>query len=299
MAMLSKSLRNLLEKTVKEGRERAEAGAKSALDALAVPHREPFAHLSPEERELRNRLRAHGRQLGDHRHHKTGEHDIHHLLAECAYEHWHRMLFARFLAENHLLMHPEGVAVTLEECAELALEEGAANAWEQAGRYAACMLPQIFRPDNPALRVPLAPEHQQELERLLATLPTEIFISSDSLGWVYQFWQSQRKEEINRSGKKIGAEELPAVTQLFTEPYMVQFLLHNTLGAWWMGRHPGEPLLAPDCQGAENPGPLLRFRAFPGGSLPDHGELQDAGGGPAPRGSRRRRAPGQSFRPGD
>ena len=30
--------------------------------------------------------------------------------------------FARFLAENHLLMHPDGVAVSLEECEELAKE---------------------------------------------------------------------------------------------------------------------------------------------------------------------------------
>lgn len=245
MATLNKPLRGLLEKTVKEARERAEAGAKAALEALAVPHRELFAHLSPEERELRNRLRAHGRQLGDHRNPKTGEHDIHHLVAECAYEHWHRMLFARFLAENDLLMHPEGVAVTLEECAELAPEEGAANAWELAGRYAARMLPQIFRPDHPGLQLTLAPEHQQELERLLATLPVEVFTAEDSLGWVYQFWQSKRKEEINKSEVRIGAEELPAVTQLFTEPYMVQFLLHNTLGAWWVGRHPGEPLPIP------------------------------------------------------
>ena len=37
-------------------------------------------------------------------------------------------------------------------------------------------------------------------------------------------------------GVKIGADELPAVTQLFTEPYMVRFLLHNTLGAWWAGK---------------------------------------------------------------
>ena len=35
---------------------------------------------------------------------------------------------------------------------------------------------------------------------------------------------------------KIGADELPAVTQLFTEDYMVLFLLENTLGAWWAGK---------------------------------------------------------------
>src|SRR5690606_13509421 len=43
-------------------------------------------------------------------------------------------------------------------------------------------------------------------------------------------------DEVNRSEKKIGADELPAVTQLFTEDYMVLFLLHNTLGAWWAGK---------------------------------------------------------------
>jgi hypothetical protein len=41
---------------------------------------------------------------------------------------------------------------------------------------------------------------------------------------------------VNEAQVKIGANELPAVTQLFTEPYMVKFLLHNTLGAWWAGK---------------------------------------------------------------
>ncbi|MCL2825373.1 MAG: BREX-1 system adenine-specific DNA-methyltransferase PglX, partial [Polyangiaceae bacterium] len=62
-----------------------------------------------------------------------------------------------------------------------------------------------------------------------------VFIADDSLGWVYQFWQVELKDAINASEKKIGADELPAVTQLFTEDYMVQFLLHNTIGAWWAG----------------------------------------------------------------
>src|SRR3954466_4850572 len=48
--------------------------------------------------------------------------------------------------------------------------------------------------------------------------------------------QSDKKDEINDSEVKIGADELPAVTQLFTEDYMVEFLLHNTLGAWWVGK---------------------------------------------------------------
>jgi hypothetical protein len=160
-------------------------------------------------------------------------------VEEVAYQHWHRMLFSRFLAENGLLMYPEGttyVAVTLDECEDLAQEEGATNGWELASRFAARMLPQIFRPDSPVFRLVLPPEHQHRLERLVADLPVEVFLASDSLGWVYQFWQAKRKEEVNRSEVKIGALELPAVTQLFTEPYMVSFLLDNALGAWWAGR---------------------------------------------------------------
>ena len=63
-----------------------------------------------------------------------------------------------------------------------------------------------------------------------------MFTAPDSLGWTYQFWQADRKDEVNRQGGKIGADELPAVTQLFTEHYMVLFLLHNTIGAWRAGR---------------------------------------------------------------
>ena len=75
------------------------------------------------------------------------------------------------------------------------------------------------------------------MEQLLADLPVEVFTASDSLGWVYQFWQAKKKDEVNASEVKIGARELPAVTQLFTEPYMVSFLLDNSLGAWWAARH--------------------------------------------------------------
>ena len=222
MASLPNSQRRQLEKAVVEARDVAEAGAKAALERLAVGRAEPFPEMSAGHGELRTLLRAHGHQLGDPRH-ETGEQELTHLIAECAYEHWHRMLFARFLAENQLLIHSElGVPVTLAECEELARVTGENDSWALAGRFAARMLPAIFRPGDPVLRVRLAPEHQQQLEKLLAALQADVFTAGDALGWVYQFWQTKRKKEVNQSGRKIGADELPAVTQLFTEPYMVQ-----------------------------------------------------------------------------
>lgn len=246
MASLSRDLRRQLEKTIagENGARRiAEAGAEQSLKRLAVDRHEPHTSLTPDERGLRNQLRAHGRQLGDVRDSQRGTQTIAHLKQAVAYEHWHRMLFARFLAENDLLLHPEhGVALSLDEVKELAL--GLRRDWiEIAAEYAQRMLlREVFRPDDPALRVPLPPETRLELEGKLNSLPREIFLADDSLGWVYQFWQRDAKDQVNRSEVKIGADELAPVTQLFTEDYMVLFLLENTLGAWWTARR-GAPEL--------------------------------------------------------
>jgi hypothetical protein len=238
MPALASDLRRDLEKVVKEARAVAERGAKAALESLTVHEAKSGGHLDEAGRKLRSRLRALAKQLGDKRE-ASGAQQIARLVRACAYEHWHRMLFARFLAENDLLIHPEHkVAVTLEEVEELAREEGV-DQWELASRYSERMLPQIFRRDDPLLGVALPRERRLELEALLESLPVETLQADDALGWTYQFWQSAEKDAVNnrvKSGEKITGETLPAVTQLFTEHYMVQFLLHNTIGAWHAGK---------------------------------------------------------------
>lgn len=239
MNTLPIELRNQLERTIVKAREVAETGATSALQANAVHHYEPFSSMLAGQRAARNRLRARGRQLGDRRDQGRGTQAIDRLVHECAYEHWHRMLFARFLAENGLLIEPgSSVAITIVECAELAREQRM-DPWALAGRFAQRMLPRIFRGDDPVLEVALPPEARQELERLLADLPAVVFKADDALGWTYQFWQSAEKRRVNsrvKSGEKITGYTLPAVTQLFTEHYMVLFLLHNTVGSWHAGK---------------------------------------------------------------
>jgi hypothetical protein len=236
MPSLASKLRKDLENAVKQARRAAETGAGKALDLLAVGHHEPWGSLKPEQRRLRNRLRAHGVQLGDVRDEKRGTQSVTRLTGEVAYEQWHRMLFARYLAENELLIEPEsGQAMSMDECRELAREQG--KDWlPLACGYAEAMLPEIFRRGDPVLEVTLPPETRSELEDVLNDLPRDVFVASDSLGWVYQFWQADQKETVNKSGNKIGADELPSVTQLFTEDYMVDFLLDNTLGAWHAGK---------------------------------------------------------------
>ncbi len=240
MPPLDSKLRGLLEKKIVEARDEAEDAARATLRTLAVASTEAFGGMSAEQKRLRNGLRAKARQLGNGSF-EAGR-DL--LMEELAYQQWHRMLFARFLAENGLLMHPEGMSVTLEECGEIAAEEGQGeDAWTLAARYAGAMLPGIFRRDEPAAQVRFAPEGRHKLENILGSLPPVVFTADDALGWVYQFWQTKKKKEVNESGKKIGGASISPVTQLFTEDYMVRFLLENSLGAWWAARHPESPLL--------------------------------------------------------
>jgi hypothetical protein len=232
---LPTALRRALEKTVKAAREVAEEGAADAVRRLGVADASPPAHLNEDAKALRRRLRAHARTLGDMAT-ADGVHEVRHLVEATGYAQWHRRLFARFLAERGLLRHPEHGPVTLEDCEELAKLEHLADGWAAAEAYGARMLPGVFLPDDPVLALELAPEHTQALRHLVDSLDAAIFQADDSLGWTYQFWRAAEKDRVNKAGEKIGARDLPAVTQLFTEPYMVKFLLHNTLGAWRAGK---------------------------------------------------------------
>ncbi|MFT6907418.1 MAG: hypothetical protein ACJAS1_004099 [Oleiphilaceae bacterium] len=260
-AALEKSLRSKLEKTVEKARDIVEVAVTEALIRLGISEGNAPSYLSETERKLRTRLRAHGRQLGDVLSKESGKQETDLLVNEMAYEHWHRMLFARFLEQSNLLMYEPGTHVSLDECFELAEEEDdCKDGWELAGRLAEKMLPQIFRADSPVSEVKLSINHVNDLEELIAALHKDTFQASDSLGWCYQFWQNKKKKQVNDSGVKIGAKELSPVTQLFTEPYMVSFLLDNALGAWWAKRR----LTQDDLQTATSEQELRELASIPG-----------------------------------
>lgn len=256
---LDKTLRSALESTVIKARDVAEQAVREAIERLGVGEAQAPSYLTEAEKALRVKLRAHGRQLGDTKH-PNGEHSIELLVSEAAYEHWHRMLFARFLEQNNLLMFDAHTHLTLDECNELAADEGFASGWAYASHLASKMLPQVFRQDSPVFQLELAINHIRDLENKIAAIEPQTFQAQDSLGWVYQFWQTKRKKEVNDSGVKIGAKELSPVTQLFTEPYMVSFLLDNALGAWWANR----TLTANDIETAKTEQDLRERAAIPG-----------------------------------
>ncbi|QRI75054.1 MULTISPECIES: N-6 DNA methylase [Rhodococcus] len=241
--VLNSGQRNHLDRAVQRARIAAEQAAADALRALAVAEPSRPAYLSDDHNTLRLALRDKARQLGDDTA-RIGA-DLTNLVREVAYEQWHRLLFARFLEVNGLLRHPEfrDTSLTLEDCTDLADDLGEPDSWSVAARFASEILPGVFRLDDPAVQVRFATEHRLELEKILLGIPAEVFLTEDALGWVYQFWQTAEKKRVNESGLKIGGADLSPVTQLFTENYMVRFLLENSLGAWWAARHPESPLV--------------------------------------------------------
>ena len=65
------------------------------------------------------------------------------------------------------------------------------------------------------------------------------------LGWLYQYYISDRKEQIYsgfRHNLKAGVHELPAATQVFTPRWIASYLAENTLGKLWLAQHPGSGL---------------------------------------------------------
>ena len=239
MTILSRSLRRQLENAVGEARDEAEKAAKEAIARLGVAEPDAPSRLSDDHKALRRRLRAHGRALGDTRD-AVGAMTTIRLQDAAAYELWHRMLFSRFLVERKLLIHPElGVAVSSDDLRELARDEGAPDEWALAERYASPGLPGVFKADDPVSILPVAPEFSKRIRTIVADLPVEIFLAEDSVGWSYEFWRAEEKRQLDervRRGAKVQPHEIPAKTQLFTESYIVKFLLHNTLGAWWAGK---------------------------------------------------------------
>lgn len=65
------------------------------------------------------------------------------------------------------------------------------------------------------------------------------------IGWLYQFYISERKDEVFagfKKNKKAGPAEIPAATQLFTPDWIVRYLVENSLGRLWMLNYPSSDL---------------------------------------------------------
>lgn len=85
------------------------------------------------------------------------------------------------------------------------------------------------------------------MARAVNVLAPEVCRDVEVIGWLYQFYISERKEEVFAGFKKkmkAGAAEIPAATQLFTPHWIVRYLVENSLGRLWLLNRPSSALAA-------------------------------------------------------
>ena len=82
------------------------------------------------------------------------------------------------------------------------------------------------------------------IEQLVTTIPEEDWTDQvQIIGWLYQYYNDERKNEvINIYKGTIKKEDIPAATQLFTTDWVVRYMVDNSLGRYWIERHPESKL---------------------------------------------------------
>ncbi len=107
------------------------------------------------------------------------------------------------------------------------------------------IMPFIFSTidDETELLLPENLLHSDSLIRKLVDEITEEDCESvEVLGWLYQFYISERKDQVMARKSAVPTEDIPAVTQLFTPHWIVRYLVENSLGRLWLLNRPGSRL---------------------------------------------------------
>ncbi|OIO82580.1 MAG: SAM-dependent methyltransferase [Gallionellaceae bacterium CG1_02_56_997] len=78
------------------------------------------------------------------------------------------------------------------------------------------------------------------IAKLVASIPEEDWQEVEIIGWLYQFYISEKKDEV--IGKVVKSEDIPAATQLFTPNWIVKYLVQNSVGRLWLMANPASTL---------------------------------------------------------
>lgn len=104
-------------------------------------------------------------------------------------------------------------------------------------------MPFLFEPVDDATEL-LLPDNLTKtdslIQALITAIPEENWQDIEIIGWLYQFYISEKKDEV--IGKVVKSEDIPAATQLFTPNWIVKYMVQNSLGAQWLATYPGSPL---------------------------------------------------------
>lgn len=219
--------------------------------------------LAPEDRQARRVVDAfieNRREAGQSREAAIAE-----FVRDAAYTWANRLLALRCMEARSLIdeviLQKEAYGGRSLQHNRLAKKQPERCAGEDEGLFAALFdefarraeeLPLLFDPRAPevALR-PSVAALKRSVALLSGTIAAkgqekatdEVFTAPDALGWTYQYWNTEEKDRVfekvrTEKGSKIEGAEIVPATCIYTEPYIVKFLVQNSLGAIWMGMHP-------------------------------------------------------------
>lgn len=111
----------------------------------------------------------------------------------------------------------------------------------QCQELASC-IPNVFEPVDSALELLLPDKLMARdgvVQAMVENIPEEDWLTHvEILGWMYQYYNSQAKDDFFKSKAKATADTLPVATQLFTPEWIVRYMVENSLGRLWMLNNP-------------------------------------------------------------
>ena len=236
----------------------AEGVPNAAADAVgALP-------LSPIEREQRAELLQLQTKLGE----GDAAHGNARLKERAAYTWFNRMVAIRFMelrdflpSRVRMFSRPDGSFGSQGGDEALDLEIEGLNAARvlqlkqasddealfrylflaQCQELASC-IPDVFEPVDSALELLLPDKLMARdgvAQAMVEDIPEEDWLTHvEILGWMYQYYNSQAKDDFFKSKAKATADTLPVATQLFTPEWIVRYMVENSLGRLWMLNNP-------------------------------------------------------------
>lgn len=131
-------------------------------------------------------------------------------------------------------MNP-ALAVSPEKLAHEAIKQ----AFDELGQF----IPLLFSPEDPyGLLLPRLTAYR-EVRRALRKIPDSLWREFETLGWAYQYFNSQEREEIRRRLRRNPEpDDVPPINQFYTVDWIVKALVDNTLGKLWLETRPDSGL---------------------------------------------------------
>lgn len=115
----------------------------------------------------------------------------------------------------------------------------------QCAELSACM-PAVFEPIGSAMELLLPVNLLAQdglIQHLVEDIPEDDWREGvEIVGWLYQYYNADCKDEFFGSKRKASAADIPFATQLFTPEWIVRYLAENSLGRLWMLNHPDSKL---------------------------------------------------------